>query len=183
MQYDYIVTEQDYINFNRYHQRRSRAARILRIVLFALLAVMVLPVLFGAAMDLPGRSLGTRWIVFLIMAAIVAGVIALAYLFVHRVLYGALIRLQLRDGRHNDFLGPQTLIIYEDYMEARNATTDSRLRYDAVERIGYRDGCFFVYVGALKAILVPQRAFSGPEDQQAFLDFFHRKTGRQVEAR
>lgn len=91
-----------------------------------------------------------------------------------------LVKLMLRDGKRNDFIGKQTLTMHDEYIEDENSATSSQTKYTAVEKICYGYGCYYIYIGSMKAFVIPEASFSSEMQKQDFLSLLARKTGLEV---
>jgi len=122
--------------------------------------------------------------IFLLICSIalpVIIVIAVLWIIIFPKFYARLIRNSvkkyIREGKSNDFIGRQKLTLKDDCIEEISNTTTSRTKYSAVERIEYDKNCIYIYIGALKAILIPLSAFLDLEQKNKFMDFLKQKTG------
>ena len=93
---------------------------------------------------------------------------------------GWAVKAELKSGKHNDFIGEQTLTLNDSGIEEKNPYGMNLVYYSSVEKIYYYNNCFFIYVGAIKAILVPVTAFSDDKQQENFLELLKQKTGIDV---
>ncbi|MCL2617161.1 MAG: YcxB family protein [Defluviitaleaceae bacterium] len=169
MTIEYNVSEEDYINFNLFHQRNSKYGRRLSFLMRFVPAVAILAVAFISFSD----------VFFLAFGMFVAFMWVIMYPRYEKDGYTKAVRKFIREGKANDFIGSQKLSLKSDFIEEVTRSSTSQTRYEAVERVGRGYGCFFVYIGAIKAIIVPVAAFSDEGQAGKFLDILKEKTGHE----
>ena len=177
----YEVTVQDYVNFNLYHLEISKSGKIIRMLMILLpLSLFVMPFL----RLISRRGNADEMLGHVIAVIIVAAVSSLTFYLFLRLTYTPLIKwqakMQLKDGKANDFIGEQVLTLHDDYIEGTNAQMTSRINYSAIEKICYGYDCYFIYIGAVKAIIVPHRCFTDSPQRDAFIANLKQKTGHDV---
>lgn len=99
-------------------------------------------------------------------ALAVAVFFAVPYLMKRRVRKGVL-RLLARPQNRN-ICSEKTLTLAESELTLVGGGEDSRYEYSAVERVTEDAEHYFIYVGAMAALIVPFRAFAGGEEKAAF---------------
>ena len=173
----YDVTEKDYINFNLYHWKTSKSGRRLNAFM------MLLPLfMFGAMVWMTLRRAAVSEEIAAALAGhiIVAAIMALVLFLLIKLTFRPAIRLQarmqLRDGKANDFIGEQTITLHDEHFEDGNMYMMSRISYSAVEKIGCTQDYLFVYIGAIKAIIIPKRCFASAAEREDFLALLRQKT-------
>ena len=173
----YYVTENDFINFNLYHWRTSKSGKKLRI--FSLMLPLLM---FGAMLWITLRRAAVSEAIAAALAGhiVVAAVLALIlFLFIKLSLRPAIrlqAKMQLRDGKFNDFIGEQTITLHDDFFEDGNIRMMSRINYSTVEKICCGYGCLFIYIGAMKAIILPLRCFGDASQKESFMALLISKT-------
>ena len=90
------------------------------------------------------------------------------------------VRLYLKSGKVNHFIGAQVLELAEDCIIEISELTESRLQYQAVERVVRGKNSFYIYVGVIQAIIVPFSAFENDEQQRQFFAILSNKTGLEL---
>lgn len=172
----YNVLEQDYISFNLYHSKHSQQGKksllFLRYgspAIYWCTFVVILRFRFGY--DLP---------LLYFIAAVVAIILIVSFPKRYRKRIEKTLRRHISEGKSNDFLGYQTFTLKDDCIEETSCSSTSYTKYSAVERIGYMDNCFFIYIGAVKAFIVPTSAFQNIEHRDAFIDMLTQKTGVHI---
>lgn len=169
----FSVTKRQYVDFNVYHfQHSKQAKRGVRIV--QLVPGIVFLLLFAYLGYIRG---GQTAVLFYGMGVLIA---ALWMVFIPKYYARSLRRNATKmvdEGRGNDFLGPQQLTLGEERMEWVSNTTSSYAAYSAIERIGAGYGCYFIYIGAIKAFIVPFSAFEDKAQEKRFLELLFQKSG------
>ncbi|MCL2488637.1 MAG: YcxB family protein [Oscillospiraceae bacterium] len=173
----YTVTERDYINFNLHHMNHSTINRILNILIILLPAFLVFRTLTENPTEHDDSA--EKIIFYVVLVLTMAFFSALFYLLIkYSVVF--FLKMQLKSGKKNDFIGGHTLTLYEDVLEESNAAMSSRIAYSAIEKIHCDYNCYFIYIGAVKALVVPTSAFECREHHEAFLAQLWHKTGIQA---
>lgn len=180
MTINYEVTEKDYIDFNMYHMKNSKEFKVGKIILFGLLLLVFAFSLWRGLQNRPDEILGHT--VFIITFIIFVVVPVLIVWLPFRPLAKWSVKLQLKGGRYNDFIGEQKMTLHDDYIEDANARIVSQIKYTTIEKICYNRDCFYIYIGAVKACLVPARYFSDKAEIKAFVALLKQKTGLDVVA-
>ena len=184
MTINFEVTEKDYINFNLHHMKTLKFTKIFNI-LFHLVALLLA---YRIVSNVPSFAVlegFAAYIIFFIFLALLW--IAFYFLFSY-ILFKELttvfmrqsIKALLKKGTYNDFIGYQTLILHEDFLESANEHTNSQIKYSYIDKIYFDYGCLFIYLGAIKAIIVPAAAFSSDAQRQEFLALLKEKTNLDV---
>jgi len=175
MKIDYTVTEKDFVHFNLYHVKNSKWGKWLFAPPFLLAIVIIIHFLFR---DNGFGILHT--IIFIAMFAILMGILFMLMNPLFDWCMKWLVKMELKRGKHNDFIGPQTLTLQDEFLEDGNSHMTSQIKYSSIEKICCDYDCFFIYIGAIKAILVPLACFTDDVQKQAFLDLLKQKTGLDV---
>ena len=163
MEITYQVVPEDFVAFNLSYINTSpvmrKNVRNTRLVSAAL-------ILIGGCilMDLLG----------LLNAAIAAAyaVLALAvYFFTPRLMTRRVRKGVLRmlsQPQNQNICSEKTLTVGEKQLTLTGGGEDSRYEYSVVERVTEDSEHYFIYVGAMAAIIVPFRAFAAGEEKAAF---------------
>jgi hypothetical protein len=137
-------------------------------------------VYFSALKDSELREYGAPYYISKVIAALITLITVLAFFLASKFLNWIGIKLQLRSGKKNDFIGNSTLFLNDDFIENANSSITSQVKYSSVEKICFGYNCFFLYIGAIKAIIVPVSAFTDDSIKQKFLYLLKQKTGLDV---
>jgi hypothetical protein len=161
------ITEKDYINFNIDHYYRTNVIRI-----FDLAVRFVLPVLVSVFYMRNGITLQS-----IIASSIFAVIWVALYPTLNKTLIHGIVLLYLRSGKNNDFIGSQEIKLLDTYIEESNADCLTQIQYTSVERVCFGHNLCYVYIGAVKAIIVPMSAFLDEEHKKTFYGILSEKTG------
>lgn len=175
---DYEISEKDYINFKIYHMSNLKSTKIANIICFVFLSLFLFVEPFLTLLNDPGVE--HKWAAFIILLlAALTGSFVLVYLL-YKFSMKINLKKHLKSGKHNDFVGSQTIVLHDEFIEGFDKYSSSKASYAAVEKICFAFNYFFIYIGAIKAIIVPLSAFSGDGQKKDFLDFLKQKTGLDV---
>lgn len=89
------------------------------------------------------------------------------------------IKRQLKEGR-NEFSGFRSLNLDEKALVEIRPGGRLEVAYDQVTKIARSQDFIFIYLGVMKAIIVPLTAFKSGEDCVAFTKCLHSKTGQAI---
>lgn len=169
----YNVSEQDYINFNIDHFYNSEKMKSIRVLLKFMPIVSVFIILY----IIEGFA-------FLIPNIVVTVIFAFLWIVLYpKVMTNSLSKTTLKfikEGKANDFIGQQSIELTEDYIEDSNSSIVSKIKYSTVERISFGHDLFYIYIGAIKAIVIPVSAFKDKEQQNDFFKILSKKTGLDI---
>jgi hypothetical protein len=154
----YELTNDDFVDFQRGHARRTSggAVWLFRIV-GALLLLLSAWSLVGSA---PSTSLGTLvpGVVFLLLGSWLGS----------RAQFRRALKKAAADGRRYVDTGTWKVATSRKGVAYETPLMDCRLRWTALERIVEQPELLAIYTSPITAIIVPKRAFDGPEHAAAF---------------
>ena len=164
------ISEEDYVNFNIDHFHKIKPMKGSEFLLRFLLplAMFILCVLMNV-----------EHLILLIVILYAIIWIGFFQKFMRRARKSSTLNF-IRKGKANDFIGNQSVTLEDDAIEITNAVSLSKIKYQAVEDIYYSSNLYYIYVGAIKAVLVPYSAFSGEKQRQEFFDILYKKTGVMI---
>ena len=173
--FDYTVTEKDYIEFNRYHVQNSPAGKKSRkIALYIMLAALLLVLLTDF---LNGN---TEKMIYTLIAFVVMGVCVL-------LLLGPMMRwnvkLSTRIMKKSGRLpyDKQVNLRFEDELIIeKTPMTEVKTSYASLERIAVGKEGVYLYNSAISAILIPNTVFTNAAQKYDFLQFMHQKTNLTI---
>lgn len=171
----YDVSEKDYINFNLYDINHKIHGKIIK-----LLCCVGVPVIFLRfdILYLIQNVENIEWL-FPIVLVVISLLFVVGLHFLYTFLFKFLIKLALKSGKHNDFIGNQTLVLQDNCIEDINESMSSRITYSLVERICFdkKSNCFYIYIGAIKALVLPESSFADKNQKLEFFSTLKQKTG------
>ena len=168
MTIQYCVTEEDYINFNVEASIRVNK-RMLAIFRFGipvlLLAIVLINIVFNELSIID-------------FALVVMSLILIIWfpVFFKNSLRKQILKF-IKLGRSNDFIGEQTMILEDTYIKSFNKSGEGKTQYSVVESIRYFSNIYCIYVGSIKAFVVPESAFTDEAQKREFFDILFGKTG------
>jgi len=170
------VAKKDYVNFNLYHLKNAKSNKKIRIIVYTFgLAIFVFMYVFR------NHYFWDSYVAGFISQVILWSIIYLLIFYLPAPLIVRLqVKMMLKDGKHNDFIGKQTITLCDDHLEKTNLNEASQIKYSSIEKICHGYGCYFIYTGSIKAIIVPDAAFVEDTQKHEFLSLLKQKTGRSV---
>ena len=177
MELNYNVTKQDYVNFNIYHLNHSIIGKVFDVLLFLVFPAWIFIINIVDAIEIKDTS---ERVGYIVSGVIIALLFAFVFRLVKKILFPAMIKLQLKSGKKNDFIGPQTLILQDEYMEDINPHISSKLPYQTIEKICYGYGCLYLYLGSVKGLIIPISEFIDDNQRIGFLNLLKKKAGLDV---
>lgn len=176
---NYNVSEKDYINFNIFNTVHSKFHKLFKLILSSIILLDFLNPY--SRVDVSAEI--SRWYIYaieVIFALLLFLILVVICEILIRFLTKIITKTNLKAGKRNDFIGPQTLTMHDEYMEESNRSYLFRIEYPAVERIFCAYNCFFIYIGANLAVIVPLPSFPDDSQKQEFISFLEQKTGTCV---
>jgi hypothetical protein len=156
----------DLVNFNRYHFQRSPTMR--RSWRSGLLWIAGASLFAGAVVS-DGYLLKFAIVA---VSAFIGGMVAygIVYFYQWRIGMWRKIRKLLEEGDNKNMLGSHRLILREDEVLETCSTAESRIKWQAVERIEENNDYIFLYVSAVSAHILPKRAFPNSQKVREFYE-------------
>lgn len=75
----------------------------------------------------------------------------------------------LNEGKNAYFLGPWSIELLEDGIVTTNSFSESKTKWDGIEKIIESEEHIFIYVGVASAFIIPKRAFLDNKGIDEFL--------------
>ena len=168
MELEYQLEEEDLLAFSEYHLAHSPSNREVRrrqtygyAVLFAVFGLIFL--VFGeAALAIAFLVLGPLWIAY--------------WPWRVKQIQRKQLLARYREGKNPVLEGPVVLGIDEDGLTSVNSMSQSRTSFAAVQRVADTPDHFFVYLGAVQAMVIPRRRVSRG-DADIFVQELRRRIG------
>ncbi len=177
---NYTVTEKAYLDFNMYHVLNSpylrKQAKLLRV-----LPPLILVFLFVGDLFLwagPGRRFPP------LFPAAVIGLAILwftAYQAYYRKSMEKRLKGYIREGNGQEFLGEQSLELLDDRIRTVEKNGVRETPYHVVEKLVENEGCLYIFIGAMTAIIVPLETLDGSASYPDFRNHLEDKV-RQAKA-
>ena len=174
-EFDFTVSEKDYIEFNRYHAQKSPAGKKSR-----RFAMMFVPAVFLIMIAVDYINGETDLMVPMLIVLGVLGVVML-------LLSGPLMRwnatlstkLMKKNGRL-PYDSQVKLRFDDESIIEKTPMTEVKTSYAKLERIAVGPSGVYLYNSAISAILIPNTAFTNAAQKYDFLQFMHQKTNLTI---
>jgi len=163
------VTENDYLQFNIFHNKHSPTVRRTLLLLRFLLPVMLISFTF-----LSGR-LSTINLISIAIISVIWFCVTPA-LFLCSIKRS--VRRLMKEGKCNEFVGERTVIFSEASIRLEAETRTVETSFSAVERIVSDDERFYIYIGAISAYIIPFSAFATKAEKAEFEAFINARQGQ-----
>lgn len=171
MKIEYNLIKEDYIAFNMHHIDTSQAIkRSLFIQRFGVsLIFLIVPFFFS-------RISGTP----LQLSLIVYGLIFLAWIIYYPKYFMSItkkrvIRL-IEEGDNLDVFGIHSITLTEEGIEQTDCRGESKSSWGSIKRIDETPEYIYIYISDINAYLVPNRAFGGIMEKEAFMQILREKS-------
>ena len=83
------------------------------------------------------------------------------------------------EGRNAGMLGPTTVTIEPEWLSEASSEREVRTRWRSVEKMDLTADYIFLYVTGFSAVIVPFRAFAGPDVKNAFIELARARLDRK----
>lgn len=171
MKVEYNLIKDDYIAFNMHHLETSPTVRKTLLIQQYGVAVLflIIPYFFS-------RISGTP----MLLSYIVYGAIFLAWILYYPKYFIAVTKrriLKMIDESDNSSIyGMQSITLTDTGVEQESNTGESKTSWNGIERIDETKEYIYIYIGAMNAYLVPNRAFDDDAQRAEFLRILREKT-------
>ena len=173
----YEVTEKQYIDFNLFHYKNTKIWKFVNVLRF----ISFIPLIRGTLILVLSNNLEfSERITAFVLGLFVSMFLVCLTFFLFDYIARWSVKVYLKSGKHNDFIGEQTLILSDIGIEEKNSFGSSQTYYSAVEKICHSNDFFLIYIGAIKAIIIPITAFPDDKLQEVFVSLIKQKTGLDV---
>ena len=166
MKIEYNLDLDDYINFNLIHMRNSPAVKRQRILIRLLISIGLTLILFIITLSSNDISMAEK-----IIAPIIGGG---AYFLVSPLLSGLGLRQQVKkmitEGKNEGLIGKNIVAISSEAITGENAAGEGKYFWNALDKLVVSPNYLFLYVGAVKAILIPRNSFNDEQQCDDFID-------------
>ncbi|WP_033542146.1 YcxB family protein [Planococcus sp. CAU13] len=164
MELNYKLTEEDYIGFNLFHAKNSKAIKKQITLQRILVPVMyiVLAILAAYFLDVP----------FLVLFIPLLAVAILWFLFYPAYFYRLIKRnatKMIREGKNDALLGQHTMIFTEHGLREISPKGEMSLSWSGIENYGEDDSGFYLYNSGMSALIIPKRELRDTEGVGSFL--------------
>lgn len=148
----YELTEEDYLHFNLFHVKQSKAAiKSLNIQRFLMpVFVIIVAFIFSGIGDMP-----------LVFPLIIFGLISILWIVFYPKYFYYLIMRQskkmLKEGKNDGLLGEQQMTLSEDGI-VYLANGESQVKWPGIKKVVEDSDFFYLYNSSISAYILPKRA-------------------------
>jgi len=175
-EFKFTLTEDDYIEFNRFHTRHSPIGKKTRKLSYIIISVAVLLGLGVGLTDTEPENLAHNLIVSAIVCVFIFG---LAFLFIKVGLFDkAIIKWQIKfmkKGGKLPFEKDNLLRFEEDYFLIETENSETKQKYQTIENILVSPYAIYLYFGSVQGYILPLRAFESEQQKEEFITFINQK--------
>jgi hypothetical protein len=165
MKIKYVLTKEDYIQYNLHHMRESETIKksLFMQRYIVSLIFLIVPFVFAKVSEIPF----VHWmIVFLI--------IYLIWMLYYPKYFASLTKKRLQkiinEGKNLSLFGERTISLNEDGIVESSKAGESKTNWSVVERVDETGKYIFIYVSSVNAYIVPTRAFADLNQKKEFVD-------------
>ncbi|MGC7873266.1 YcxB family protein [Desulfosporosinus sp. SYSU MS00001] len=159
--FDFELNSKDYIDFNLYNLNNSTTIKKSLIAVRVLLSVIIL--IMTLALVKQGNVIG--YIYFAVIWSLIMFFFPKGFRSRMKRRIGKI----LNEGKNAYFLGPWSIKLLEDGIVTTNSYSESKTRWDGIEKIIEGEEHIFIYVGVASAFIIPKRAFPDNNGIEEFL--------------
>lgn len=164
MELNYEITEKDYVDFNLFHAKNSKAIqkqitiqRLLVPVIYLLLAVIV-----SIAMDLP----------FLLLF-IPLLIVSIGWFFYYPAHFYRTVKRNagkmMKEGKNKGVLGEHTMIFTDEGLREISPKGEMTISWSGIEQFGEAPSGFYLYNSGMSALIIPKRELKNIDAVSSFL--------------
>ena len=174
-EFDYTITEKEYIDFNCYHAIHSPAGKKTLLILF-----LVMPTIFLIQLIFDVSSGRTEYIVGkAVLFAAYSGVWALI-LKPLMLLSVRVNTLLLKKNGKLPYDSQVELKFDEEFIYEKTSLTEIKMSYAKLERIAVGKTGVYLYHTVLSAFVIPNNVFANEAQRYDFLQLIHQKTNLPI---
>lgn len=152
MKLKYLLTEEDLLCFNDFHHKHSKVALNVRRKSIAGFSISMFVVMAYLITKNHGFSL---WVLALpAIPAITSGYFYSIKLKAHSRRYA---KKAICEGKNISLNSPVTLELTDDEILSKSLIGESKLKWDAIERLEETDDYIFLYISSVSAITIPKQ--------------------------
>jgi len=173
--FNYKLTEEDFIKFNVYHLKKSDTKKT-RIITRM---ICIMGLIFVTYMLIIGllASVLNIWNVFMVLLFIVS-LAVVAYSFGFSPLVKAVVRGQINDLKKTGklpFGHSITISFDEEGVHEVSELAESKVKYSNFEKILEDEDAVYIYYSTRTAYFIPHHVFENEQQKTDFLSFIKRK--------
>ncbi len=162
MTFKYLITVQDWVEFNIYHMTHSKVSKASRdlmryigIVFFILLAYVF---------QKGSQDSSIYWVTSVVLSF----VWFLYYPDIHKKEVGKQAKKMFAEDENKGFLGNQALIMDDESITVTNEYSCNKMKWSLFNKIISTDEYVYIYDSSVSAIIIPASAFENIEEMKSF---------------
>ncbi|WP_027409753.1 YcxB family protein [Anoxybacteroides tepidamans] len=164
MEIRYRLTEEDYINFNLFHVRNSKAAqRTLNMQRF------VTPIIFPLLAYVFSK-IGNLSLLGLLTTFFIMGLLWIVFYpnYFYRVVARNAKRM-IRDGNNEGLVGEHHLVMTEEGVVDSTSCGETKVSWSGIKDFKESEGYFYLYNSAVSACIIPKRDVEDVEETRTYI--------------
>lgn len=170
--FKYILNDEDYISFNKYHLLNSSTGkRNLMSFRFIIpfFCFLIIIIFYVTSYDNP---------ILIISEAVLMAIFSVLWIVLSKKFMLYSIKRHVKklksDGRL-PYGGNGELIFNDESIHDISAKTESKISYTLIEKIGVTQEAIYIYFSSIQAFILPTSVFAGDDEKQKFLDYLYSK--------
>ncbi|WP_100330417.1 YcxB family protein [Bacillus xiapuensis] len=164
MEIKYNLTEQDYLNFNMFHVKNSKAVkRTLNMQRF------LTPILFVIASFVLSK-VGSMYFLGLFIAFLVVSILWI--IFYPKYFYSYVIRntkKMIKEGRNDGLLGEHHMILSEEGIIDSTSKSETKASWSGIQTLSEDKHNIYLYNSSVSAYILPKRELDDAEEIKTYL--------------
>lgn len=164
MELKYVITEQDYIDFNLNFWRTN--VRVQRMLLQLRIVTTLLCLVAGTALMLWLKLSPLTIVAYAALAAVIFFGLPS---FMQRKVKKNVLKI-LRNAKNKNLCGEMCMTLGDSGFRLVGAGEDSGYLYENVHRVASDEAHYYVYVDEYSSLIIPFTAFADEQQKQAFYD-------------
>ena len=164
MEIYYNLTEEDYINFNLYHIKNSKAGkRALALQRFLTpFFFIIISYVYSVISDMPFLPL---FITFLVTSV-------LWVIFYPKYFYSHIarnVKKMIKEGKNDGLLGNHQLKLTEEALVDTSSNKETKVTWSGITSFTEDDGYFFLYNSSVSAYILPKREIDHIDELRTYI--------------
>lgn len=165
MHVEYVLTKEDYLEFNIFHMTYSKSLRKSLFVQRYLVSFIFLIVPFVVA-----RFTSIPLWYWLTVFGLVYVLWVVFYWKYFRWTLGRRISRMIDEGKNVDMLGKQSLRLDEDGIVNTSRLSESKTNYEAVEKVIETKEYVYIYISSIMAYIIPVKSFGSIDQKEELIN-------------
>ncbi|WP_273130862.1 YcxB family protein [Bacillus weihaiensis] len=165
MRITYHLTEEDYLHFNLFHLKNSKAGRHALAIQRYLTPIMFIAIafLFSSINDIP--------ILFMLIPFAIMAIIWFLFYpkyFYHTVKKNA--KKMLKEGKNDGIVGKHEMTLSEEGISDHHSTGETKVNWSGIQEFKEDSDYIYLYNSSVSSYIIPKRDLEEQEEFKAFID-------------